>query len=115
MPWCPKCKIEYREGYDYCADCGCALVKKQPLAPVDTEYTPEGDGDWEHLIFIYNETEADIVIGLLGTADIPTIKMYKGAGVLHKVYAGRATGVDLFVPSDKLDHAKELLRAQAED
>jgi hypothetical protein len=24
---CPKCKIEYREGFDKCSDCGCNLVE----------------------------------------------------------------------------------------
>lgn len=26
MPWCPKCKNEYYEGIEVCADCGCELV-----------------------------------------------------------------------------------------
>lgn len=26
MPWCPKCKNEYKEGYTVCADCGTELV-----------------------------------------------------------------------------------------
>ncbi len=26
MPWCPKCKNEYREGITVCADCGVELV-----------------------------------------------------------------------------------------
>lgn len=26
MPWCPKCKNEYREGITICADCGVELV-----------------------------------------------------------------------------------------
>lgn len=26
MPWCPKCKSEYRENYVVCADCGSKLV-----------------------------------------------------------------------------------------
>lgn len=31
MPWCPKCKTEYREGFKVCADCGSELVEEQPL------------------------------------------------------------------------------------
>ncbi|MBO4980684.1 MAG: hypothetical protein J6C84_02150 [Lachnospiraceae bacterium] len=31
MPWCPKCKNEYREGFTVCADCGCELVDQEPL------------------------------------------------------------------------------------
>lgn len=31
MPWCPKCKSEYREGYTVCADCGSPLVEDEPV------------------------------------------------------------------------------------
>ena len=27
MPWCPKCKNEYKAGYTICADCGSELVE----------------------------------------------------------------------------------------
>lgn len=30
MPWCPKCKTEYREGFTVCADCGSELVEEEP-------------------------------------------------------------------------------------
>lgn len=29
MPWCPKCKTEYREGFLVCADCGSELVEEE--------------------------------------------------------------------------------------
>lgn len=28
MPWCPKCKSEYREGFTVCSDCGTELVEE---------------------------------------------------------------------------------------
>ena len=28
MPWCPKCRNEYKEGYTVCSDCGCELVEE---------------------------------------------------------------------------------------
>lgn len=31
MPWCPKCKSEYREGFAVCADCGSELVEEEPV------------------------------------------------------------------------------------
>lgn len=30
MPWCPKCKNEYKEGIKTCSDCGCELVENEP-------------------------------------------------------------------------------------
>ena len=42
MPWCPKCKAEYREGFTKCASCDVTLVDELPeqteeeLAPPET-------------------------------------------------------------------------------
>lgn len=65
--------------------------------------------DWQHFLYIFNETEADIVMGLLETEGIPVLKMYKGMGIFHKVYTGKVTGVDLYVPREKLQQARQLL------
>lgn len=40
MPWCPKCKEEYREGFTVCADCGEELVDS-----LDEVCETEDDGD----------------------------------------------------------------------
>lgn len=37
MPWCPKCKDEYREGITVCADCGCELVDDLSLVSEDNQ------------------------------------------------------------------------------
>ena len=35
MPWCPKCKNEYKAGVKICSDCGCELVEEETgLVPV---------------------------------------------------------------------------------
>lgn len=31
MPWCPKCRLEYREGVQVCADCGSELTDELEL------------------------------------------------------------------------------------
>lgn len=41
MPWCPKCKTEYREGFTVCADCGSELVEEEPVE------TPPGEAEWD--------------------------------------------------------------------
>lgn len=30
MPWCPKCKTEYRSGFEICVDCGAELTDDAP-------------------------------------------------------------------------------------
>ena len=37
MPWCPKCKSEYREGFTVCADCGSELVDEEQFAQMEME------------------------------------------------------------------------------
>jgi len=37
MPWCPKCKYEYREGIKICADCGCELVDVEDLKDLESK------------------------------------------------------------------------------
>lgn len=37
MPWCPKCKSEYREGFTVCADCGSELVDEGKFAQMEME------------------------------------------------------------------------------
>ncbi len=41
MPWCPKCKNEYKEGYTVCADCGTELVASLEDAPVGIYFGAE--------------------------------------------------------------------------
>lgn len=41
MPFCPKCKNEYREGFTVCPDCDCALVDCLKEDSVQEECEPE--------------------------------------------------------------------------
>ena len=50
MPWCPKCKNEYKEGYDTCADCGCKLM--------------DSIGE-EMVVYFGTESEADSIVEYL--------------------------------------------------
>lgn len=44
MPFCPKCKNEYREGFTYCAECKCELVDslEELQEELPKESTPAG-------------------------------------------------------------------------
>lgn len=39
MPWCPKCKNEYREGITICADCGCELMEEYSSTDTNDKVT----------------------------------------------------------------------------
>ncbi len=43
MPWCPKCKNEYKEGYTVCADCGSQLVESLEEGPVAVYFGAENE------------------------------------------------------------------------
>ncbi len=58
MPWCPKCKNEYREGIKVCADCGAQLVEE----PFENRQVSLTFGDKEQMTALksfleYNELE----------------------------------------------------------
>lgn len=42
MPFCPKCKSEYREGFDTCSDCNVDLVAELTDVPADGELVVVG-------------------------------------------------------------------------
>lgn len=48
--WCPKCKSEYREGFDLCSECGCVLVPELPKEPAFEPVfltTTDAENAWE--------------------------------------------------------------------
>lgn len=49
MPWCPKCKSEYREGFTVCADCGSELTEEEPVEEIVSEQ--ELSQDSESMLF----------------------------------------------------------------
>lgn len=63
MPWCQKCKNEYKEGISICPDCGCEL-----LADETAEYKPLTFGSKEEL---------SNLMDFLKYNDISEVKMVK--------------------------------------
>jgi hypothetical protein len=106
MPFCPKCRVEYRESFYKCSECDCNLVDElEPEAGED--YT---DGEGAFLMTAVNSIEADLIEAILQTEGIPVLRKYKEAGDYMMVYMGRTIfGVDLYVPSPMLDKAREII------
>lgn len=45
MPWCPKCRQEYREGIAVCAECGSSLVDEEPSLEVELSVLAKIDNE----------------------------------------------------------------------
>ena len=52
MAWCPKCKTEYRDGIEKCADCGSVLVSSLNEEERIDESCAILSGDKKHVHFI---------------------------------------------------------------
>jgi len=111
MSWCPKCRVEYREGFTICGDCGANLVDQLP--PLAVPKNPEIRFDTESfLMTAYDEAQASVIESLLRSYDIPTARNYREAGGVVRVFTGKAIwGIDICVPSRKLKAAQKIVKA----
>jgi hypothetical protein len=109
MPWCPKCKIEYREGFSKCADCEVDLVEELPPEPESQEESFQ-DVELAFLLIANSNMEASMFKSFLEANDIPTVTRLKYTGSYLNILLGDTImGVDLYVPVDCLDKARELV------
>lgn len=61
-----------------------------------------------------DDFEANLIEGLLKSADIPVHKQYRGFGHAMKLYGGVGQDIDIFVPADRLEEAQLLLESSHE-
>jgi hypothetical protein len=112
VPWCPKCGVEYREGFDRCSECGVGLVNAPPhldmSPPAGERDEPRETTDWLTAGVFTTPEEAEIARGFLHAAGIAAAIIDKemhvqpyGMGLLGEVF--------LRVPRVELDRAKRLL------
>lgn len=75
----------------------------------DMIYEPNNDKE-VFLTTVTNGIEADVIEALLRSNKIPLLKKYKEAGAYLDIYMGSTNmGIDLYVPSNMLEQAKELI------
>lgn len=89
MPWCPKCKLEYREGITVCPDCGSTLAANQE-SMIKQTLTPVYCGD---------EASAERIAQFLVYSHIKSVT----AGELT------ANGYPVLVSEDEYDEAIKLV------
>ncbi len=70
----------------------------------------------ELLLSNLNTVEAEIIISKLKSYGIPVLKKSKGTGEIMEIYTGvNLYGIDIYVPSDMMELAKELLKPVNEE
>jgi len=111
--YCPECKDEFRPGVTRCVKCDEDLVSELPVIE-----EPETDGEYAviesaDMVFLANVDagfEATMKIALLESNGITVHKRHKGGGEYLFVSMGfSVSGVDLYVPRELLEDARELL------
>ena len=109
MPWCPKCKNEYREGFTNCSDCGCELVE---LLEAEEDKAEVIEHDIEvFFMSVTSDNEAKIIESKLNAFGVPTLKKFRG---IDGIYGNVSfSGVDIYVPSKLLDNAKDIINNQS--
>lgn len=75
------------------------------------------DNDNEVLLLSnLSSIEAEVIISKLHSYGIPVLKKSKGTGEIMEIYTGaNFYGIDLFVSSDSLELARELLKPISEE
>ena len=68
--FCPKCKTEYRENFNICADCGERLLRELPKK-VEPEMV---HAYWQHLMTAADDMEAAMITSFLEGENIPVFK-----------------------------------------
>jgi hypothetical protein len=109
MPWCPNCKVEYQPGFKTCIDCDLPLCDQLTPEPESAAPAPAYAGD-ALLVSAADSVEAEILESFLKAQGIPVLKKYPEAGGFLDIYMGTtAFGIDLYVPVDRLDEARDIV------
>lgn len=62
MPWCPKCKNEYKAGVKVCTDCGCELTEEKTEELVPLTFGTEEEMQTLRDFLVYSKIESSVVM-----------------------------------------------------
>lgn len=115
MPWCPKCKTEYRTGFFECKDCDFELMEFLQPEVDNTKHVeyPKDLGSASFLISVANELEANLIDSVLKAEGIPTLIKHKDIGAYLNIEMGMSNfGLDIFVPESLVERGKEVIKLE---
>jgi len=100
--FCPKCRMEYREGFLVCSDCKAELVRELPPEE-ELEYV-----EFVEVLKLFNRAEIAFIKSLLDSEGIQYF--FHGEHFSHLLASVEPTR--LMVRKDQAETARELLRDQ---
>ncbi len=117
MPHCPKCGSEYDEGFNTCADCGCALHEGE--APEQQEERSAEDMpvklmEKTLLVSSVNDVQARIINDVLSQRGIKTYAAGDNISDGFRALYGHSylsESLDVFVDAADYERARELIDA----
>jgi hypothetical protein len=102
--FCPKCKCEYREGFDFCSDCNIQLVKELSGNKLGNE-----DFEYIELVTIAVTTDLCIIPIVKSILDYGEIKYFiKGEKIRNIAVFNNI--MEIQVPLEDALNAKDLLK-----
>ncbi len=119
MPFCPKCKFEYKQGAETCPDCGAALVEALP-AEQGLESPDEGERKWKLLYIATSRPAAEFLNETLRNEGIASVVKYRGRffgrGVAHGLGAVTGAGdAEIWVDEKQFEEAEGIRRQTVGD
>lgn len=109
---CPKCKGEYREGFDRCYQCDVPLVEVEDAGDDlwELEIDEDSEDPWEYLTTTNDFVQAEFLISFLRGEGIPVLD---NKSILSSLYKVRGPGgeIDLYVPKVQHERAVEAMKA----
>lgn len=101
MKHCPKCRTEYRDGFDTCADCNLHLVDNDLPEEKAKEYVR-----FKELLFTYSSGDIAFLKSLLDARNI----RYHIQGEIFMQVRPLVQPVGVMVDEKQYEEAKELLK-----
>ncbi len=99
--FCPKCKSEYVDGFDTCADCGSGLIEQLPNES-------ESEFEYVELIAIAETNNLGLIALAKSILTSEGIKYY--INDMYSYIPGPSMFIKIHVPITESTKAKELLK-----
>ncbi|MBU3145145.1 hypothetical protein [Clostridium sp. CF012] len=102
--FCPKCKCEYRDGFNFCSDCNIDLVEKLP-----SEELPSEEFEYSELVTIAETMDFSIIPLVKSILDYGEIKYFIKGEMIRSI-AVLCNIMEIQVPLEDVQKAKDLLK-----